>query len=82
MPTPKQLANLKPGVGRPPRDTAQINITLPNPLLALIDRIAIEQGWTRSKTIEIYLKKSFVQFEVGGYDLDDLKLIAKGALIE
>jgi hypothetical protein len=82
MPTPKQLANLKPGIGRPPRDTAQINVTLSKPLLALIDRIAIKQGWKRSYVIEMYLKKSLNLFEFDGYSLDDLNLIAKGAPIE
>jgi hypothetical protein len=82
MPTPKQLANLKPGVGRPPRDTAQISLTLPTPLLQLLDRIAEQQGWKRSYTIEMYLKKSLNLFEFDGYSIDDLDLIAKGAPIE
>lgn len=82
MPTPKQLANLRPGKGRPARDTSQLTITLPNPVLGIVDRIANQQGWTRSKTIEIYLKKGFDIYEIGGYDLDDLTLIVKGAPID
>ena len=82
MPTPKQLANLRPGVGRPPTDTAQITLTLPKPLLALLDRIAAQQGWRRSYAIEVYLKKGLNLVEFGGYSADDLNLIAKGAPIE
>ena len=82
MPTLKQLANLRPGVGRPPSDTAQITLTLPKPLLALLDRIAIQQGWKRSYTIETYLKKGLNLAEFGGYSANDLDLIAKGAPIE
>ena len=82
MPTPKQLANLRPGVGRPPTDTAQITLTLSKPLLELLDLIAVQQGWRRSYTIETYLKKGLNLVEFGGYFSDDLDLIAKGAPIE
>jgi hypothetical protein len=82
VPTPRQLANLRPGKGRPPRDTAQVNITLAKPLLALIDRIAQQQDWKRSYTIEMYLRKSLNLVEFGGYSPDDLDLIAKGAPID
>jgi hypothetical protein len=81
MPTPKQLANLKQ-VGRPPTNNSSLTLTIDNDTLAIVDRIAKQQGWKRSKVIEIYLKKAFGRFEVGGYDLDDLELIAKAAPIE
>ena len=82
MPTPQQLGNLKPGKGRPPRDTKQLNITLPNPVLDVINRIAEQQGWTKSYTIEMYLRKSLNLVDINGYSIDDLDLIAKGIPIE
>jgi hypothetical protein len=80
--TPKQLANLRPGVGRPPTDNEQIKMTIPRSLLAQIDRICQQQGWKRSYVIEVYLKKGLNLAEFGGYSDDDLTLIAKGAPIE
>jgi hypothetical protein len=82
MPTDKQLANLRPGKGRPPTDNTQISLTIPRSLLNQVDRICQQQGWKRSYAIEIYLKKGLNLLEIGGYDIDDLDLIAKGAPIE
>jgi metal-responsive CopG/Arc/MetJ family transcriptional regulator len=82
VPTDKQLANLRPGKGRPRTDNEQINITIPRSLLAQVDRICQQQNWKRSYVIECYLKKGLNLSEYNGYSDDDLTLIAKGAPIE
>lgn len=57
MPTAKQLANLRPGTGRPPTDREQITIRLPRQLLADLE-LAMERDGIKSRSIAIekYLK--------------------------
>jgi hypothetical protein len=56
-PTPKQLANLRPGVGRPVTDREQLTIRLPRQLLADLELAMVRDGIkSKSIAIEKYLK--------------------------
>lgn len=52
MPTPTQLANLRPGTGRPATDREQVTIRLPRQLLADLEA-AMKRDGIKSKSIAI-----------------------------
>lgn len=81
MPNPKPpIENLTWRQGAPRKGRKRINITLPPEVIEALDRVATQQDWDRSYTIE-----QFCRAALGlptDYSPEDLGLIVQGAPIE
>lgn len=78
IPRPENLT--RAGMGQPKKGRSRVQITLPPELIAHLDKIAAQQKWNRSETVE-YCCRAILDFNPH-FDEADFALIRQGHGVE